>query len=619
MPRPPSAPLAPAVRLLQAGRFGEAAKILEHHVRNRPADAQGLLYLGLALRKLGRDAEALAAFDRAIATRSPLAEAHHQRGNVLKRLGQLQEAIGSLRTATKLAPRNAVCWLNLGAACLDAGFASDAVAALRQAITLEPQRAEGQNILGVALQSAGEFAAARAAFEEALRLRPELAGAWNNLARLDKAEGRLQDAVAHFRKAIAVTPNPTDHSNLLLALNYLADLPPEESLAEHRCWNALHAEPFTSAARRTTPSYTPSRRLRIGYLSPDFGYHAVACFIGPILAAHDRDRVEVFCYANVAAPDAGTARLQALAEHWRDISQLDDEAAATQVRADGIDLLIDLAGHTAHHRLLVLARRPAPVQATWIGYPNTTGLRAIDYRITDPITDPPGQTDALHVEKLVRLPTGFLCYAPDPSAPPVNPPPGAAAPITFGCFNNFAKVTPHVIRVWADILRRLPESKLYLKSRGLSDRAVADRIRAEFAAAGVSADRVQCNGTELPVAEHLSLYHGIDIGLDPFPYNGTTTTCEALWMGVPVLTLAGRVHAGRVGASLLSQLGLEEWIATSVDDYIARAVSAGQDPARLAVLRSTLRERMRTSPLCDAPGFTRRFEAACEEMATLRA
>jgi predicted O-linked N-acetylglucosamine transferase (SPINDLY family) len=357
------------------------------------------------------------------------------------------------------------------------------------------------------------------------------------------------------------------------------------------------------------------RRLRLGYLSPDFNHHAVAYFIEPVLAAHDRTRVEVFCYASVAVPDRFTDRLRGLAEHWRDIARLDDDAAAALIRADNLDLLIDLAGHSARHRLLVLARRPAPVQATWIGYPNTTGLDAIDYRITDAVSDPVGQTEAWHSEKLVRLPANFSCYRPDDDAPAVNNLPAAAAgAVTFGCFNQFAKVTPEVIALWARLLAKLPGSRLLLKSRGLGDPGVAARVQAAFAAAGVGPARLILNGDELSVADHLGLYHKVDIALDPFPYNGTTTTCEALWMGVPVVTLAGSTHVSRVGASLLTHAGLAGWIAATPDDYVARAVAAVRDLPALAALRRGLREQVRTSPLCDAVRFTRGFEAACEAM-----
>lgn len=546
---------------------------------------------------------------RAIGLDPALAEAHHQLGNALKSANRLPEAIAALRQAARLAPAQAPIWLNLGAALLDGGASADAVPAFQQAIALEPQRPEAHNILGVALLAAGRLADARTALEQALRLRPGYAAAHDNLGRLARTEGRVAEAIAHYRAALSAGPNPATHSNLLLALNYL-DLPPEEIFAEHRRWHELYAAPL--APRNPEPgtrSRDPSRRLRLGYLSPDFVHHSVAYFIEPVLAAHDRTHWEIFCYSNTRSPDHVTARLRALADHWRDIAPLDDEAAAALIRADQLDLLVDLAGHTARHRLLVLARRPAPVQATWIGYPNTTGLDAIDYRLTDAISDPPGQTDRCHSEKLVRLPGTFSVYQPDEYAPPVGALPAEnAGTFTFGSFNNFAKLSPATLALWAQILREVPGSRLMLKSRGLDDPGVAARLRATFTAAGVESSRLLLNAAELSTADHLALYHGIDVGLDPFPYNGTTTTCEALWMGVPVLTLAGRTHVARVGASLLTHTGLEEWIAATPADYVAKAVAAARDLPRFAELRRTLRERLRTSALCDAAGFTRGLE-----------
>lgn len=601
---------------LQQGAAHQAEPLLARAVAARPKAAPYHLSHGQALRRLDRPADALAAFARAQALDPALAEAHHQAGNVLKALGRYTDAVAALREAVRLAPGHAAAWLNLGVACLEGGDRDEAIAAFQRALALEPQRPEAHNILGNALLSAGRSTEAEAAFTAALRLRPGYAAAHDNLGRLCRAAGRLPEAVAHFRAALAARPDPDTHSNLLFALNFLPDLASAEIFAEHRRWHEVHAAPLAVAAPTVPASRPAGRRLRVGYVSPDFNHHAVAYFIEPVLAAHDRTRVEVFCYASVAAPDRFTERLRGLAEHWRDIARLDDDAAAALIRADHLDLLIDLAGHSARHRLSVFARRPAPVQATWIGYPNTTGLDAIDYRITDAVSDPAGQTEAWHTEKLVRLPANFSCYRPDDDAPSVNDLPAAApGAVTFGCFNQFAKVTPEVISLWARLLGELPESRLLLKSRGLGDPGVVAQVQAAFAAAGVGSSRLILNGDELSVADHLGLYHGVDIALDPFPYNGTTTTCEALWMGVPVVTLAGRTHVARVGASLLTHAGLPGWIAATPGDYVACAVAAARDLPALAALRRGLREQLRTSPLCDAARFTRGFEDACEAMA----
>jgi len=612
----PSDLFAAALASHRAGRFAEAVALYERLLAADPRHAGALLHLGLAWRALKRPEAALAALERALAADPSLAEAHHQAGNVLKSLGRFAEAAARLREAARLAPAQAAIWLNLGVACLELGGRDEALAAFAHARTLEPARPETHNILGHTLAALGRHTEARAAFAEALRLRPGYAAAHDNLGRLARSEGRLDEAVAHYRAALAAQPAPGTHSNLLLALNYLPDLAPAEVFAEHRRWHARYAAPLAPATPPRPAASFAGRRLRIGYLSPDFAHHSVAYFIEPVLAAHDRARCEIFCYANVRAPDRFTARLRALAEHWRDVAALDDAAATELIRLDELDLLVELAGHTAHHRLLVCARRPAPVQATWIGYPNTTGLDAIDYRLTDAVSDPAGATEAFHAEKLVRLPATFSCYRPDGDAPPVNALPAAApGAVTFGCFNNFAKLTPAVLALWARLLRALPDSRLLLKSRGLDDADVAARVRRTFAEDGVAAERIALNGAELSVSAHLGLYHGVDLALDPFPYNGTTTTCEALWMGVPVVTLAGRVHAARVGASLLTHTGLADWIARDPEEYLQLAVAAAQDLPRLAALRATLRERLRASPLCDAAAFTRRLEEAFAAMA----
>ena len=650
MPNPPPATLSRALELHRAGQLATAAALYREIIQVDPHQANALNLLGLitrdegnhagatelfsraittdpsvapfrlnrglSLRILGRVAEALEDFRQARQLDPALAEAHHQEGNTLKQLHRFAEAIAALRQTVQLAPTLAPAWLNLGVACLENHERSEAIRAFRQAITLEPTRPEAHNILGVALLASGQVSPARAAFTEALRLNPNFAPAHDNLGRLNKSEGLLDDAIRHFRAALAAKPDPGTHSNLLLALNYIPGLAHAEIFAEHRHWHQLYA----AANDKATTAPLSGHRLRIGYVSPDFCHHAVAYFIAPVLAAHDRTQFEIFCYANVATPDQVTQRLSGLAEHWRDIARMDDSAAAAQIRADGIDLLIDLAGHTAGHRLLLFARRPAPVQATWIGYPNTTGLDAINYRITDAICDPLGESDSYYSEKLVRLPANFSCYEPDPTAPEINAPPAKeSGAVTFGCFNNFAKVTPDVIALWARLLRGLPKARLLLKSRGLGDPAVASRLHATFAAAGVASERVTLNGEELSVAQHLGLYHGVDIALDPFPYNGTTTTCEALWMGVPVITLAGHCHAARVGTSLLTHTGLKDWIASSPEDYLALAISAAKNLSRLEKLRQELREQVRHSPLCDAANFTRTLEAAFAKMVTYKA
>jgi predicted O-linked N-acetylglucosamine transferase (SPINDLY family) len=355
--------------------------------------------------------------------------------------------------------------------------------------------------------------------------------------------------------------------------------------------------------------------LRIGYVSADFRDHPVGRFLLPLLQRHDSRKFEVFCYSNGPHVDAITKSLQRHAHRWRSIIGQNDDEAAEQIRADRIDLLVDLSGHTSGNRLLVFARKPAPVQVNYLGYPGTTGLTAMDYRLTDRFADPPGLTEPLHVEKLQHLPRTNWCFAPPQDSPPLEPPPAIRRGcVTFGSFNNFGKMTGAMFAVWAEILRQVPGSRLLLKAPALRAQGTRQRILGNFAAQGIEANRLDLHDWQPDYASHLALYGEMDIALDTFPYNGTTTTCDALWMGVPVVTLAGQSHVSRVGLSLLSNVRLPETIATTAEEYIRLAVQLAHDPDRLKILRAQLRERLTTSPLMDADGFTRDVEAAYRQI-----
>jgi predicted O-linked N-acetylglucosamine transferase (SPINDLY family) len=341
----------------------------------------------------------------------------------------------------------------------------------------------------------------------------------------------------------------------------------------------------------------------------------VAWFLAPLLEAHDRQAVEVFGYADVPRPDATTRRFETLCDHWLSTAGLSDAALIERIRADGIDVLVDMAGHAGGGRLAVFARHPAPVQVDWLGYLNTTGLKAMDYRLVDDITDPPGEADRFATETLVRLPRGWACFEPAPEAPEPGPPPSLAdGRVRFCSFSSPAKLGERVLDAWSEILRRTPGSRLLLKGASLSDDGARAQLLGRFADRGVSADRVDLIGWIPGAAEHLALYNTADIALDPFPHNGVTTTCEALWMGLPVVALLGDRHAARISASFLTRVGLEELIAPDLAVYADIAVRLAADPARLAELRRTLRPRMAGSPLCDAPGFARQVEAAYRAM-----
>ncbi len=521
-------------------------------------------------------------------------------------------AVGLLSRALEREPDNAEAHYNLGLVLAKLGRHAEAEASYRRGLALKPGAVDGHNNLGVLLEEVGRYDEAEACYRQAIALAPELAHAHNNLGVLLKESGRLAAALQAHRRAIALNPGlPAVHSNMLYTLNYDETVPPQALYAVHQAWGQIPGVRFATEGARFTNAPEPARRLRIGYVSGDFRHHSVAFFVEPLIAAHDRAAVEVFLYTNDARADAVTARLKTLADHFVPIHGLADELAAARIRQDAIDILVDLSGHTCGNRLMLFARKPAPVQVSWLGYPNTTGLPAIDYRFTDAIADPPDENDGLTTERLVRLERCFLCYRPPVEAAGVAPPPAAdARHVTFGSFNNLAKLSPRTIALWARLLRELPDSRLLLKATQFKDRGTRERCAAAFAAAGIAAERLDLMPPLPTTAEHLALYGRVDIALDPLTYNGTATTAEALWMGVPVVTLRGERHASRVGASLLTTIGLDRLVAATPDDYVAIAAGLARDLDGLAQLRAGLRERIHASPLCDGPGFARRVEAA---------
>ena len=600
----------------ELGHIGEAVKLLQAAVRLEPSYAEAHNNLGNALKAADRLDEAAAAYRRAIGIKPDYAEPHYNLGILLQKSRNISAATATYRRATEINPNFAEAHNSLGAMLQEFGELGEAIAAYRRAIEIRPDYTTAHSNLGAALLRGGHSDEALAHCHHALRLDPNDVSVHNNLGMILKDIGRLDEAIEAYRNALTLKPSFSKaHSNLIFTMNFHSRFTAESILAESRHWDEIHALPHAIRARPHANSPDPERRLRIGYVSPDFRCHSVSYFIESLLAAHDRNAVEVFCYAEVARPDAVTTRLRALADGWRWTFGTSDEALAEHIREDGIDILIDLAGHTSSNRLLTFAQRPAPVQATWLGYPNTTGLTAMDYRLTDAIVDPEGTADAVHSEKLVRLAKSFLCYVPPADAPKIADLPAAAnGYITFGSFNNLAKVTPDVVEVWATILRHTPGSRILLKSRLFAHQEMRKRYEEMFVAHGVDIECVELVPDIPSVSGHLAAYAGVDIGLDPFPYNGTTTTCEALWMGVPMIALRGHRHAARVGLGLLTSMGMPELAAETQEAYIKTAVDLAGDLDRLLALRGSLRARMRNSPLCDAKAFARDMEAAYRDM-----
>ena len=603
--------------LMATGKVGEAIMAYAHALRIKPNHATATTNLAMAYSHLGvalmdqcKYDAAAAAFAEALALNPNVVEVHYNLGNVRKHQGKLDDAAVSYSNALAINPNLAEAQSNLGNTLAELGRFDEAIAAHTKAIALRADSAEMRFNLGNVLKDQGQLAAAVDAYKQALRLNPDHAGANANLGIVLMSQGRYDEAIDAYTKAIALKPDDdANFSNLLFCRNYDDRLTPPQLLAAHREWDARYGTHSQRPGGHSNDR-TPKRRLKIGYVSPDFRTHSVAYFLAPLFEGHDHSAIEVFCYSDVIRPDAVTAHLRSLADHWLAAVGLPDDALADRIRADGIDILVDLAGHTSHNRLGVFTRKPAPVQATYLGYSSTTGLRTIDYRLVDDVTDPPG-ADAYATETLLRLPGGFLCYggqqdAPQPDAPPCL----KTSAITFGSFNNPAKVSAATFDVWARLLTRLPRARLLLKGKPFADDTTRAMFLARLAERAIDQERVQLMDWVPSISAHLALYGHVDIALDPFPYNGTTTTCEALWMGVPVVTLKGDRHSARVGASLLTQAGMTDWIAESVDEYVEIALRLAADPSQLHELRRGLRQRLAASRLCDRSAFALKVENA---------
>ena len=629
------------------GDLHGARDALVQAVELKPDFAPTLNGLGVVLKALSRVDDAQRHFERAIALQPGHAEAQTNLGLLLLDKGDPVAAMVPLRRAMELAPKRGETWHNLGLAQRGCGELANAGESFQRAVAADPNLAVSWNALGAVRARQEDDNGACEAFARAAALDPNSGEILSNFGLALSKVGRNEEALSTLDRALALNPRHAEavfnrgvarqrlgdfagssadwkataeiepahraaRSNLIFSMQYDPVVDDAALYEAARAYDRLHGQPAERATAWLN-SRDPERRLRIGYVSPDFRTHSVAHYIEPLLQAHDRARVELFAYAQVARPDETTRRLQdAVGPNWRFTVGVGTQAFARMVRDDAIDILVDLAGHSAGNRLAVFALRPAPVQATWLGYPGTTGLSAIDYRLTDAIADPEG-ADQHSSETLVRLPRGFHCWRPPADAPAIAPR-DAARPPTFGSFNNVQKLSAATIALWAATLRRVPEARLLLKSSWLSRPRVLEDIRGAFAAHGIAADRIEAMSWMLQASSHLAAYRAIDVALDPVPYNGTTTTIEALWMGVPVVTMAGNRHAARVGASLMAHVGASELIALSEETYVDLAAGLIRDAAQLRHYRDTLRPQLARSPLLDAGGFARDLEAAYREM-----
>ena len=642
---------AEAVRQHQAGDFSGAEKALKKVLKKAPGHINALQFLGMLLAQRGKLADAISLMQKAVKLQPKNAMSRFNLANALKGHGKLDAAVAEFRTAAGQSPDDPRICNGLAATLMLQDKLDEAETQFRQAISLEPRFADAYSNLGTVLMKKGEPDAAIESYREAIRRNPHHGEAMGNLGNALSEKGEYDEAVGLYEQAIAVDPgnfqarynlgntlvehlrfndaeslfrqvlaHQPDHTsarkNLMFTMCYNPERTPEQIGNEHKTWGEWLLSTLPSAPPKPHANNPdPDRPLRIGYLSPDFRAHAVACFVGPVLASHHREQVEVTCYASVAQPDDTTARLKKSAHHWVDVFDMDDDQLARKIRADQIDILIDVAGHTVGSRLPVMAQKPAPVQVTWLGYPATTGLAMVDYRLTDRFTDP-GEGNRWCVEELVRLGGGFSCFETPERLPDVESLPAKTnGYITFGSLMNTVKINPGVIDLWARVLKSVPGSRLLISRKNLAAKSMQERFYQLFESAGIDRGRVTCEGARNASGDQfLSAYNRMDISLDTFPYAGHTTTCEAILMGVPVVTLAGEGFVERAGVSVLSLAGQTEWIAENEDEYVQKAVALAGDVEALAKLRSGLRAQVVASELCDAEGFCTHMETAYRAM-----
>jgi protein O-GlcNAc transferase len=595
----------------QAGELDQAVASFRTAQLLLPTAAHVHASLGEALQERGNLPEALACYQRALQLDPKLAVAMLNMGLLLHRQGDLTEAVKIYRDALAVAPDHIEVLSNLGSALTGLQRLPEACEVLNKAIRLAPDHVGAHINLGIALWERSELDAALTSYRRALALRPDHAAAHGNLATVLQALGEHDAAIASYRSALSIEPDFADaQNNLLFTLNYQPDKSAQEIFADYREYDERVGVPLRSTWRKHSNSRDATKRLKVGYVSPDFRKHSVRHFLEPLLAHHEKRLVEVFAYAELSVEDELTARYRSLVDQWVPTIGLSDEALAERIRADGIDILVDLAGHTAKNRLRVFARKPAPVSISWLGFGYTTGLSAIDYFLTDGVNAPEGSED-LFAEQPWRVATPVCAYRPAEGMGHVSSLPAQDRGfVTFGTLTRAVRINHRSIRVWSQMLHRVPGSRLVVDSMNYRDARVCTTLLDKFSAHGIGPERLQIGFHSPP----WDVLRGMDIGLDCFPHNSGTTLFETLFMGVPYVTLAGRPSVGRLGSSILHGAGHPEWIAHSEDEYVDIAVALAGDLPKLAQLRAGLRAQMQASALMDEPGFARKVEAAYRQM-----
>jgi predicted O-linked N-acetylglucosamine transferase (SPINDLY family) len=597
------------------GQTEKGAALVRRATESNPAAYPYFCNLANMLAKLGRADEAEANYQKAISLKPDYAQAYNNLGVLKSQQGDPAGASKCFERAIDCLPSYADPHFHLGMHYRTEKNMNAAVAALRRAISLRPDHADAHYNLAITYTETAHFAMAVEPFQTAIRLRPQVPAIHTNLGAVLMRLGRMDEAAAAFREACRLAPlDLPSHSNLILLASYVTD-DPAVMHAECVQWETIHGRSLGDSSPTHKNLRQPKRRLRIGYVSADLRQHAAAYWIEPLLEGHSAGDFDVVCYNNSreAADDVST-RLKALVDEWVDCAHLSDDALAERIRQDRIDILVDLSGHTEGNRLLAFAQKPAPVQVSWFGFPVSTGLHAIDYRLTNQALDPEGESEPYYSETLVRLGRFYAAFRPDPMAPePGEAPVHRNGYITFGSFNNFTKITPAMLELWCDMVRCTPNSKILLQAGGLDNADLGNQLRTFFAQRGVEPARLMLRGwTDL--RDYLALGREVDIALDPFPFNGGVTTCHSLWMGLPVVTLSGRSAASRVGRGILGSMGLMELVASSTAQYRQIALDLARDADRLAQLRGSLRERMRNAGLLDGLALAREAETAYRTM-----
>ncbi len=604
-----------ALEHYSSGRLRDTERLCREIVGAQPQHAEALNLLGVLAHRTGHLDAAVELTRQAIANSPQSAEYYSNLGVMLTGMGRLDEAAAACRDALARSPNLPEAHYNLGNVLQALGQLEAAGSSYRRALDLKPDYPQAYCNLGNALSALGRQGEAADAYREAVRLQPDYGQARSNLGNALRDLGRFDEALAEHRKAVESAPaSPEIRSNMIVTLYYGADADPRVILGECRRWEQVHGEPLRAQIRPFANDRSPERPLRIGIVCPELRVYSAAFFLRPLLEARDKENFHVTCYASNVLMDGSASQLRALSDAWQPLAGLTDDAAAQRIRDDGIDILVDVSAHTAGNRLPLFARKPAPVQVTYLGCTGTTGLSTMDYRLTDGYVDAAGD-DNFCTETLIRMPDATWCFTPPSGGPDVASLPAFGnGYVTFGSFNNIAKATPVVLDLWARILQQVSGSHFLLKGAAFHNPQCAQRFRQFFADYGIEPERIELLPDEPSPLRHLQQHAALDIALDTFPFEGVTTTFLALWMGVPVVSFAGQNHMTRVGLSILSNAGLPELAARSFDGYVQTAVGLATDLQALSALRATLRQRVLNSALMDSARFARNVEAAYRDM-----